>query len=141
MTRRIWTILVSLALIGCFFLAFFRNGNFSISAYDIVFKTPGGEGQWEKYIWLLIPLSSILLLIGALNNGHYFISRTLFCWTPLFTVIFIIVRWYLLQKEGNEIAGFGDFIKTIGEGLWATLGLSLLLSGCQPAKIEMENSY
>lgn len=131
MDRKLFTIIMALALVGCFFLPFFKFGGFgSTSAFDIVFKSKGGD--WEKYIWLLIPLSGVLLLIGAANNENYMISRALWSWLPLLTVIYIIVRLYMSAKQPGVKIPIGDFIKVFDMGFWATFAVSLVLAVVQP---------
>ena len=121
------TILLAVVLIGCFFLAYLKP---DLSGYEAVFQSPGGEGSWEKYVWLLIPLSGLLLLIGALNNGHYVLGRSLWTWLPLLTIIFIIVRLYMeTRPELSQLA------KVFGIGFWITLVASLVLAFYQPRRI------
>jgi hypothetical protein len=127
MDKRMLTILLAVVLIGCFFLAYLKP---NLSGYDAVFNTPGGEGSWEKYVWLLIPLSGLLLLIGALNRGNYVLGRSLWTWLPLLTIIFIIVRLYMETK-----AGFSDMARVFGIGFWITLGAAVILAFYQPRRI------
>ena len=132
MNRKIWTILVSVALIGCFFLPFFKFG--STSAYDIVTSPASGDHAWEKYIWLVIPLSAVILLIGAMNNGTYFLGRSFWTLLPLLTVLYFLVRIYLNAKDISSHVAIKDIIRVFDTGYWATLGLSVLLAFIHPRK-------
>src|ERR1700730_14613630 len=126
MNRKTLTIILALALFGAFFLPFLLVA----IGFDIVFKTGSGNGDWEKYIWLLIPISAILLLIGALNNGSYFLSRGVLSWLPLLTVIYIILRLYLDIKPP-----ISEFIQLFAIGFWATLVISVVLAFYNPRKV------
>lgn len=134
MNRKIFTIILSLALLGSFFMPYISIGIYGgASGYDIVFQ-PGGAGEWEKYVWLLIPLSAIILLIGALNNEHYFLGRGLFCWLPLLTIIYFIVRLFLSIKGEGKSAPIMEYVKIFGVGFWVTLVISLLLAFVNPKR-------
>ena len=128
MDRKIFTIVLAIVLIGCFFLPYFSLFGMSISGFDTV-KAPGGS--WQKYIMLLIPLSGILLLIGAVNNENYPLGRNLLCWLPLLTIIFLVIISPLI--DGVAI---GDIFKALGQGygigLWVTIAASLVLAVYNP---------
>jgi hypothetical protein len=128
MDRKIFTIVLAVVLIGCFFLPYFSLFGSGISGFDMV-KAPGGD--WQKYIMLLIPLSGVLLLIGAVNNENYPLGRNLLCWLPLLTILYLLIVSPLI----NGVA-FGDIFKMIGKGygigLWVTIGASLVLAFYNP---------
>jgi len=127
MDRKTLTIILAVVLIGCFFLPYY-NFMGKISGLDIV-KASGGD--WEKYILLLIPLSGVLLLIGAMNNDNYPLGRTLLSWLPLLAVLFWIIGMPLING-----AAIGDVFKLIGKGygigFWITIGASLVLAFYNP---------
>ena len=128
MDRKIFTIVLAVVLIGCFFLPYATFMGMSASGFDSV-KGPGGD--WQKYIMLLIPLSGVLLLIGALNNENYPLGRNLLCWLPLLTVLYMIIVKPLIDG-----AAIGDIFKMIGKGygigLWVTIGASRVLAFYNP---------
>jgi hypothetical protein len=128
MDRKMLTIILGVLLIAGFFLPYFSFMGINVSGFDSV-KAPG-DG-WEKYIMLLIPLSGVLLLIGALNNENYILGRGILCILPLLTVLFMVLINPMLKG-----ADFGDIIKTLGKGygigLWITIATSLVLAFYQP---------
>ena len=130
MDRKIWTILLSVVLIGCFFLPIIKFG--SISAYDVVSSAGKPEHIWDKYLWLLIPLSALILIIGAVNNGTYFLGRSFWTFIPLLTLLYYAINMYLHAKDLNNNVPIGDFIKVFGTGFWAMLGGSVLLAFIHP---------
>jgi len=133
MDKKMLTIILAVVLIGCFFLAYFSFFGASISGYDLVFSggKSGGKGEWQKYLLLLIPLSGVLLLIGALNNENYPVGRNLLCWLPLLTVLYTV-----LISPMIEGAAIGDVFKALGKGygigLWITIAASLVLALYNP---------
>jgi hypothetical protein len=129
MDKKILTVILAIVLIGCFFLPYMSFMGMSASGYDAVFS--GGGGDWKKYILLLIPVSGVMLLIGALNNGNYILGRGIWAWLPLLTVIYMIIGQPLIDGEaiGNIFKGLG---KGYGIGLWVTIGASLVLAIYNP---------
>ena len=129
MDRKTFTIILAVVLLGSFFLAYLSYSGRSISGYDMVFST-GDLGGWRKYLMLLIPLSGLLLLLGAFN-GNYILGRNVLCWLPLLTLIFFIFIDPLI--DGTAI---GDIFKNIGKiygiGMWLTIAGALLLAFYTP---------
>lgn len=129
MDRKILTIILGAALVVSFFLPVSSYGG-SVSAFDIV-KGPsygsGVEAMVMKYLWLLIPVSGIMLLAGALNNNNYFLGRGLWAILPLLTILYLFIGQPLIN--GAEI---GDIFKVIGKGwgvgIWVALVTSLVLA-------------
>jgi len=103
-----------------------------------VTSNAGKGGAWDdmlmQYIWVLIPLSGLILLIGSLNRENYFLGRGLWTWLPLLTVIFVIVKLYLDSKNagGGTPVSIGDLLKVFGMGFWVAAGASLLLAFYNP---------
>ena len=119
MNKKTLTITLALVLFGCFFLPYMDSGVFAVSGYDTVFKF--SNGSWEKYLWLLIPVSAVMLLLGA-AGGNYFLGRNTLVWIPLLTVLFIILRF---KMETNVT--IAQLLESIGYGLWISLAASLLM--------------
>jgi hypothetical protein len=135
MDRKTAIILSSIALLVGFFLPYLKDGALHYSAYTIVFgKTGAGQASAIRFLWLLIPLSAIILLLRELGDKD---NEDIFSWLPLLTVIFFIIRTYLVVKK-NVVAGqsasLSDFIKIIGTGFWITLAASLVLAFTKPKK-------
>ena len=132
MNRKIITIVLSLALIASFFLPVGASG--STSAFDIV-KGPSYGSSTElmllKYAWILIPVSGLILLIGAINNENYFLGRGLWAILPLLTLLFLIA-WPIVQSDGK--LDIGALVKGFGIGLWVALVSSLLLAFVWPRR-------
>ncbi len=125
MDKKILSIILGAALIGCFFLDYMGGG----SGYDWVFKNPMSD--WEKYIVLLIPISGAMLLIGGVNNGNYPLGRMLWAWLPLLTILYMLIAKPLIDG-----VAFGDIFKQLGKGygigLWITIVASLVLAFYNP---------
>jgi hypothetical protein len=123
MDKKMLTIILAVVLIGCFFLAYLSFMGHGISGFDMVFS--GGGGGIDRYLMLLIPISGIMLLIGALG-GNYIGGRAIWTWLPLLAVLYFIIRMVI------EGVGIGDLFKVIGIGLWITLAASLVLAFYNP---------
>jgi hypothetical protein len=126
MNRKIVTIVLAVLLIASFFLPIGTAA--STSPFDIV-KGPSYGSEFEallmKYLWLLIPLSGVILLIGALNNGNYFLGRGLWAFLPLLALLYLIIRPLTVMEVRFDIGGL---LKGMGVGLWIALVSSLVLA-------------
>lgn len=128
MNRKLFTIILAVVLIAGFFLPITSSG--SMSAFDAV-QLPsygtGIENMLMKYLWILIPLSGVMLLIGALNNGNYILGRGLWAILPLLALIYLLVRPII--DGGADVM---DMIKGFGVGMWMMLVGSLVLAIYHP---------
>lgn len=124
MDRKTLTVVLALALIASFFLTFVGGG----SALDVVKSPFLGP---EKYVLLLLPLSGLLLLIGASNNGNYPLGRGFLSWLPLLTVLFWVIGVPLVN--GVAIGDvFNGFTRNAGIGFWMAAVASLILAFYNP---------
>jgi len=126
MKKKTPTIVMSLILFGCFFLPYF----FMQSGFDIVFKSTFGMVGlgWGKYLWLLVPVSAIMLLLGE-SDGKYFIGKNTLEWIPLLTLLFIIV-WLKIKTYSS----IGNLLEGMGYGFWISLATSLMLKFYNPKR-------
>ncbi len=128
MDKKMLTIILAILLIAGFFLPYVSMFGMNISGFDMI-KAPGGN--WEKYVTLIIPIAAVLLLVGAMNNENYFISRSILAFLPLLGVLFIMFLSPLISG-----AAIGDIFKAIGKGygigLWITIAASVVLAFYQP---------
>jgi hypothetical protein len=121
MDRKTFSIVMALALIVGFFLPIFKVGG---SAFDIV----KAGGDWQNYLWAILPICGLLLLLGELNN-KYAANRGLVTWLPLLTLLVILVILPLVNKSSLD---FGSMIKAFGIGMWVLLVSSILLAFYNP---------
>jgi hypothetical protein len=128
MDKRIFTIILAIVLIGCFFLPYYSAMGTNMSGFDIV-KSQGGD--WKKYIPALIPLSGLMLLIGALNNGNYPGGRGLWAWLPLLTIIFMLIALPAIDGTPIKLV-LKSLGKEYGIGLWVTIAASVILAFYNP---------
>ncbi|HEX2627915.1 MAG TPA: hypothetical protein VHM26_02860 [Chitinophagaceae bacterium] len=124
MNRKFLTIALAIGLLAGFFLPLLSG--IKISPYDIVIAPGKSNDVLMKYIWVLIPISAILLLIGALNNEQYFLGRGIWAWLPFATIVFILIRLYFI--EGDSKVPFVEFVKSFGVGFWIMFASSLILA-------------
>ena len=134
MNRKVLTIVLAVLLIASFFLPMGAGGN--VSMFDLVKGRSLGsniEAVLMKYLWLAIPVSGIMLLVGALNNGNYFLGRSIWAVLPLLALLFLLIG--IPVMEGNNI---GDVFKVItkmyGIGVWLALAASLILAFYHPRR-------
>ena len=97
----------------------------NISGLDIIKNAGESRDPLMTYIWLVFPISGLMLLIGALNNGNYPGGRALWVWLPLLALIYILIIYPI--TKGLDI---GDVFKTFGQGygigLWVALAASVI---------------
>lgn len=131
MSKKILSLILGAALIAGFFLPLGANGK--TSAFDFIqsqLAVSGIEPILLKYGWILIPVSGLLLIIGALNNGHYVPARVIWAVLPLLVLVYFIVR---PLTEGARF-DIGDMVKAFGIGYWLMLGAALILAVYHPKK-------
>jgi hypothetical protein len=132
MDRKTITIVLALALIGCFFLPYLQYGPVTASGFDLLTAPviSGGEKVLliMKYIWIMIPVAGIMLFIGALNNGNYFLGRSIWAFLPLLTLFFVVAIIFRDAKKTGASTLISDLTANMGTGFWITLGISLVLA-------------
>lgn len=138
MDRKTITIVLALALISCFFLPYLKYGSISANGFNLLTtKTLGSAAKGLlllKYVWILIPVAAIMLIVGALNNGNYFLGRGIWALLPLFTVLLVMVQIFRDAKQIKSSVAFSDLSENFGIGYWITAGISLVLAFYWPAK-------
>jgi hypothetical protein len=125
MDRKILTIILGAALVVSFFLPVSSYGG-SVSAFDIVKGPSYGSGVEEmlmKYLWVLLPVSGIMLLAGALNNNNYFLGRGIWAILPLLTILYLTIGQPLING-----AAIGDIFKYLGKGWGVGMWLAIVAS-------------
>lgn len=134
MNRKILTIILAVLLIASFFLPMGAGG--STSAFDLVQAPSFGnsiEAILMKYLWLVMPLSGIMLLIGALNRETYFLGRGIWAILPILALLMLLIGIPMMQG-----AAIGDVFKLItkmyGIGVWVALAASLVLAVYWPRR-------
>jgi hypothetical protein len=126
--KRVLTIVLSIILLVSFFLPYFGHIWRGASGYTMVANYETVAGSWERYIWLFIPVSAILLLIGAFNKERYIVSRKFLSLLPLLTIIFICI-WLRTVSFSYE-----TLISWLGFGFWVSILASLFLVFYNPQK-------
>ncbi len=129
MDRKTLTIVLAIALIASFFLPLYSFGGKGASGLDIV---SAKQGDWQKYLLLLIPITGLLLLFGELSK-NYILGRGLLAWLPLLTLLFLLIISPLIN--GIKI---DDIFKALGRGygagMWIAIVASLVLAFYNPRK-------
>lgn len=137
MDRKSLTTILALVLIGSFFMPYLKDGPVSASGFEILI-TPKDIAAKDfallmiKYIWLLLPLSGIILLIGALNKGKYFIARWPWAFLPLVVLLFVVAKIYLDAKRVGPPATISEIAGELGFGFWVALAASVILAVYHP---------
>jgi len=115
MNKKMVTIILAIALLAGFFLPYVSFLGQGASGFDMV----KSEGAADKYILVLVPLAAILLVLGAVNNGKYILSRGILAILGLVGVLYLIVNYMI---NGGDI---GAIIKILGLGYWISLVAAL----------------
>lgn len=130
MNRNIVTIILALMLIAGFFLPLSSSGG---SAFDIVKGASGssGESQILKYLWLVMPISGAILLIGAMNNNNYIGGRSLWSILPFLVILYVIIINPLI-KGADAGSIFSNIGRGYGTGMWLFIIGSVVLAFYRP---------
>lgn len=133
MDKKTLSIILGLALIASFFLPIMKYGSASASGLDIVTAKGTAADVVMKYIWLVFPISGLMLLLGGLNKGNYPGGRTIWAWLPLLAIIYILIVGPMINGMaiGDVFKGFG---KGFGIGLWIALVASVVAAFANPRK-------
>ena len=125
MNKKILTTILSVVLLGSFFMPFFYWHSFEMSGFNFVLSE---HIPSYKYFLLAIPLTTLLHLLSVLSQENNFYSRKLLSWIPLATLIIVFVL--ILAKEGSDESIFnnGNIFSSTGAGFWLALVLSSLLA-------------
>jgi hypothetical protein len=129
MNRKMLTLILAVVIIAGFFLPFTNAG--STSAFDLVQGPSFGsdaESMIQKYGWLLIPVSGLALIIGALNKEQYAPARVLWALLPLLFIAYMIVRPI---TQGADVS---NIVKAFGIGSWVMIGGALILAIYHPKR-------
>ena len=129
MDKKVFSIILGLAFVVCFFLPTMVGPNGSGSMLDFVKYNAGSRldflDQLFKYIWILFPLSGLMLLLGALNNGKYPGGRSMWVWLPFLAILYVVIIYPLIKG-----VAIGDIFKSIGKGwgigYWIALVASII---------------
>ena len=125
MHKKILTTILSVVLLGSFFMPFFYWHSFEMSGFNFVMSE---HIPSYKYFLLAIPLTTLFHLLSVLSQENNFYSRKLLSWIPLATLIIFFIL--ILAKEGSEESIFnnGNIFSSTGAGFWLALVLSSLLA-------------
>ena len=125
MHKKTLTTILSVVLLGSFFMPFFYWHCFEMSGFNFVLSE---HIPSYKYFLLAIPLTTIFHLLSVLSQENNFYSRKLLSWTPLATLM--IVFALILGKERSDDSFFsnGNIFSITGAGFWLALVFSLLLT-------------
>jgi len=125
MNKKILTTILSVVLLGSFFMPFFYWHSFEMSGLNFVLSE---HIPSYKYFLLTIPLTTFFHLLGVLSQEKNFYSRKLLSWIPLATLIIVFIL--ILAKEGSDESIFnnGNIFSSTGAGFWLALVLSSLLA-------------
>lgn len=132
MNKKTFLIIMSIALVGGFFLPYFKESASSLSGFDIVFKSgPLTKGPFVRFVFLLLPLSGLLLLIDAEEKGSH--KKNILDWLPILTIAFIVLKYFFADKQQFSVNNVISYsLKGTSFGWWITFAAALLLVIVQP---------
>ena len=124
MYKKILTTILSVILLGSFFMPFFYWHSFEMSGFNFVLSE---HIPPYKYFLLAIPLTTLFHLLSVLSQENNFYSRKLLSWIPLATLILVIILIFSNERSGRSFND-GNSFSSIGLGFWLALVLSSLLA-------------
>lgn len=127
------TLVVTLAsvLIAAFFMPWITYIA-GLSAWNLIFGQASALINTDiKYLAILIPLSGVLIIHGAVfNNEIYSIPKKLLFQIPNITLAIIIIGIaFKVEENGNRVEklDFERIFKLLGIGFWLTVIASTIL--------------
>jgi len=129
MDKKTLNIILSLALIGAFFLPYISFGGFNASGFNVVFGKDGMSGLVSGgkllYACLLVPIGAFILLVDSLGSGDS-TSAQYGYWMPLVGIIILSVLMFTGMNTGARGAlTLSLFFKVMGYGYWITVAASI----------------
>ena len=125
MHKKIVTTILSVVLLGSFFMPFFYWHSFEMSGFNFVLSE---HIPPYKYFLLAIPLTTLFHLLSVLSQENNFYSRKLLSWIPLVTLIIVYVLVLAKERTDDSFFNNGNIFSVIGAGFWLALAFSLLLT-------------
>ena len=125
MNKKILTTILSVVLLGSFFMPFFYWHSFEMSGFNFVLSE---NIPSYKYFLLAIPLTTIFHLLSVLSQENNFYSRKLLSWIPLAALIVVFVLILAKEGSGNSFFNNENIFSITGAGFWLAFGFSLLLA-------------
>jgi len=124
-------IVLGIILVLAFFMPWLKIDFFasiSLSGWDMVFGDAGKIIENElKYIALLIPVSGILIIMGAgFNNERYILPKEILFLAPFLSIYMISFIILLIFGNGGPLQN-SDLTRFFGMGVWLTFISSLIL--------------
>lgn len=131
MRKKNLTLILAVILIICFFLPYFSYASFQASGYDIVFGKGGGmsgaTSSSERYIWLVLPVSALLLVVDALLDLSIR-DNLFFMLFPLIGLLYIAFRiWSWGAVASGTSPSMGEMMDVMGYGFWISVVAAVVL--------------
>jgi len=143
MNRTALSTVLSVFLIGSFFMPLFYWHSFEMNGFNFILSE---HIPSYKYLLLVIPFASVFHIFSVLGEGNYFFSQKLFSFIPLITAVAIFMIVFFNKNADPEFFEAGNIFSNTGSGFWLVLGLSLLLAFVRLHKdrisfLEMNSSF
>ena len=127
-TKQVIPIILAVVLIVAYFLPWVSLF-FNFTAWDVVF---GRFGKLLpdpiKYLSVLIPLSSLLIIYGAaLNKENYLLPKGILFLLPILSLTIISVNLSVTHTKKHGNFDMGNIFQIFGIGLWLTVVGSIIL--------------
>ena len=137
MYKKTLSTILSVVLLGSFFMPFFYWHCFEMSGFNFVLSE---HIPSYKYFLLAIPLTTIFHLLSVLSQENNFYSRKLLSWIPLTALIIVFVLILAMEGSGDSFFSNGNIFSITCAGFWLALSLSLLLTYAN-LKMKSKNYY
>lgn len=125
MHKKTLTTILSVVLLGSFFMPFFYWNSFEMSGFNFVVSE---HIPSYKYFLLAIPLTTFFHLFGVLGQENNYYSRKSLSWLPLPTLIIVFILILVKERPGDSFINHGNIFLSTGAGFWLALVFSVLLT-------------
>ena len=124
MDKNTLRLLLSFAVIGSFFFPLFDWNSFEMNGLNYILSE---HIPRYKYLLAFIPLTALVIFIGAWYEDNFLFRRRIILWIPLLSLSLVFLMRLLRPDYPDGYADYQSPLITTDIGFWLTMLFSALL--------------